>query len=335
MASLLSLQEIRSEVLSEARRPGDTAFQALVDSWTNRIFRRYVKKYNFVEFHDRWYSTLSTTAPTPNTQAPYELTDVPRDMIELLEAHILVVTESTNQPKSPLAIIPSGEFHRKYGKTNPPTSGRPGEVCLRRKEGVRQHGFTSAAGATGIRVISTTSESNPSTPPGLLATALWYADAARTSVRRSSTSTQITATATSLSSALHYGIKTISINEAPAGRLTFDNTAGSIIYGEMLPWERSMGYNVLAFNLLPDIATYQFHCLYKRAPEYMSHASDTMAPLPEIAQDVVMLRVKARALKYNEDGDWKNLQMEADQLEREIANEYDHDAEDDSRMELD
>lgn len=96
-----------------------------------------------------------------------------------------------------------------------------------------------------------------------------------------------------------------------------------------------MGYNVLAFNLLPDIATYQFHCLYKRAPEYMSHVSDTMAPLPEIAQDVVMLRVKARALKYNEDGDWKNLQMEADQLEREIANEYDHDAEDDSRMELD
>lgn len=330
MSSLLSLQEMRSEILSEARRPGDTAFQTLVDSWLNRVFRRYVKKYNFVEFHDRWYGTLSTTAPTPNTQAPYELTDVPRDMIELLEAHILVVTESTNQPKRPLNIIPSGEFHRKYGVTNPPVSGCPGEVTLRRKEGVRQHGFTSAAGTSGIRVVSTSGAEAAT----LIATCLYYADAARTDIRRGSV-TQPTASAASLMTGTHYGIKAISINETPVGRLTFDNTAGSIVYGLMLPWERSMGYNVLAFNLLPDIATYQFHCLYKRAPEYMSHASDTMAPLPEIAQDVVMLRVKARALKYNEDGDWKNLQMEADQLEREIANEYDHDAEDDSRMELD
>lgn len=331
MSSLQSLQEMRAEILSEARRPGDTAFQGLVDSWLNRTFRRYVKKYNFVEFHDRWYGTLSTTAPTPNTQAPYELTDVPRDMIELLEGHILVVTESTNQPKRPLKVIPSGEFHRKFGVANPPAPGCPNEVTLRRKEGIRQHGFTSAAGMAGIRVKSSSGSEVATTLP----TALYYYNAARTDVRRATLGSTLTTSYQSITSDTHYGIKALSVNETPVGRLTFANTADSFDYGIMLPWERSMGYNVLAFNLLPDIATYQFHCLYKRAPEYMSHASDTMAPLPEIAQDVVMLRVKARALKYNEDSDWKNLQMEADQLEREIANEYDHDAEDDSRMELD
>ena len=168
----------------------------------------------------------------------------------------------------------------------------------------------------------------------LICTALYYNDAARTDVRRGSLTTP-TATAQSLMTGTHYGIKALSITEAPVGRLTFDNTAGTIVYGLMYPWERSLSYNVLAFNLLPSVATLQVHCLYKRMPEYMSHAADTMAPLPEIAQDVVMLRLKARALKFCEDSDWKALHIEANEMEREIAHEYNHDAEDDSRMELD
>ena len=316
MQALLSLTEMRAEILAEVRKTGDTTFQGYVDSWLNREAMKIVDKYDFTELMVNWYIALSTTAPTPHTWAPAELTTIPRDMVKLMNARILDVTNTTNQPIKQIEVIPTFEFHRLLGVVNPPAAGTPSKVCLRRKEGAREHAYDPRTGATGIQVRSSTAEAT-----ALLAGVAYYADANRTDIRKAQVST-LTTTAQSLTAGVHYGIISASIDGNAAGRITFENTDADIEYAVIMPWERTAGYPVLAFDTLVADANKQLHLTYKRSPPYLSQGSDTLQPLPPQAQDVIVAWVKMRALKFNEDPDWQVAMQEATRLERELLYMY-------------
>ena len=336
MQSLASLADMRTEILAAARvDSGDTAFISLVDSWINRKAARVAHAFDFPELMSRWSIDLGTTAPTPDTWAPFELTTVPRDMLKLIEAHILDTTNSSDQPKHPLKVLPNMEFHRMVGLVNPPPSGRPSAVTIRRREGSRGHEINKASGTAGIRVTSTVTETYVDST-SLLVGATYYADANRTTIRKVQSAATLTAgTALSLTTDTHYGIISLSVNEAPLGRLTFDNTAGSIAFGELLPWERNMGFTVLAFNRLPDLTTYEFHCTYKRTPQYMSQASDTLQPLPALAQDLIIAWARMKALKHQEDPDWKAEMADVQIAELELLHAYRFTEDEEPHMVLD
>jgi hypothetical protein len=317
-------------VLDEVRGTGDTTLQGYVDKWLNSEAARLVDAYDFPELMTRWYATLSTTAPTPQVWAPYELTAVPRDMVKLMNAHIIDTANTSSQPKRDLEVVPSFEFHRLISTVNPPTSGKPSRVCLRRIEGAAEHGYAPRTGTAGIRVLSSAGAAESAT---VNVGATYYADANRTDIRKAQTTASLaSATPVAVTTDTVYGIISLSATGDSVGRLTFDNTAGTIVYAVTLPWERTASYMVLGFNVLPDLATYDFHATYKRSMQYLSQTSDTLQPLPSVVQDICMTRAKIRGLKMKEDADWKNLELEAQRLERLLIHSYNFQTLEEPRM---
>lgn len=314
---LMALTEMRDEVLYEARKTGDTAFQAYVDRWLNAEASRINRKYRFPGMLTRWKVALSSTAPTPHTWAPTEITSVPRDMVELVAASILDTTGASRQPFSQVEIVPGVELMREISTVNPPPAGTPSKIGLRRQEGAREHAFDPTTGTTGIRGKSTATETAT-----IQLAVTYYADAARTQILKA-VITSITAAPQSVVSGAVYGIKSLSKSEDTTGVVTVDNTAGTIVFAEILPWERTASYPVLMLNALIGDATHELHLTYKRAPEYMSNLADTLAPMPQEAQDVIMEWTKSRALQAVEDTDWQVKAVNANRLEKELLNAYD------------
>lgn len=330
MNSLYSLAEMRAQILDECRATGDTTFQNYVDKWMNAEAARLVDAYDFPELMTRWYGTLTTTAPTPHVWAPYEWTAVPRDMVKLMNAHIIDTANTTSQPKQDLEVVPSFEFHRLISTVNPPTSGKPSRVCLRRMEGAAEHAYAPRTGTAGIRVLSSAGTGESAT---INVGATYYADADRTDIRKKqTTATLASVTPVPVTTDTVYGIISLSVTADSVGRLTFDNTAGTIVYATLLPWERNATYIVLGFNRLPDLATYDFHATYKRCMQYLSQTSDTLQPLPSVVQDICMTRAKIRGMKLKEDADWKSLELEAQRMERLLIHSYNFQTLEEPRM---
>src|SRR3990167_4853297 len=216
---------MRTEILAAARMTGDANFQLLVDTWINTKMAKYGELYNFPGMFTRWRGPLSTTAPTPHTWAPYELNAVPRDLMDIADAQILDTEPTSDERFYRLQVLPMLEFHRMVTVVNPPKSGRPSLVCIRRREGTREQLFDPRTGGTGIRVTSTATEAAT-----LTCAVTYYADAERVDIRKVITSTGITATATALVTGTHYGIVSVSISANASGRITIDNTAGDQVY---------------------------------------------------------------------------------------------------------
>lgn len=322
MIPLYSKEDMDEIVLAEARKPGDTTMQAYVDFWLNERLAYYAELYDFPELMTDWHTTLTTTAPTPHTWAPYELNAVPRDILKLMNAHMTDPTNTSDQPVLPLEVIPMFEFGRRVKVVNPPVSSTPKRVCLRRVEGIREEGFDPTTGATGIRLWSSASEA------ATLLVGFHYYDTANRwgsqsagGIAKAQTSAQITTAHATLVSGTHYGIKSIGKNDASTGIITVTNTAETIHFATLLPWEKSASYIVLAFDYLPDKA-YPLHLKYKRRPEYLSNASDNCSPLPGLVQVAILAYAKMKALKFNEDADWVGYQQELQMAERELAYTY-------------
>lgn len=422
---------MRSEVLDEIRGTGDTTLQGYVDKWLNSEAARIADAYDFPELTTRWYCTLSITAPTPQVWAPYELTAVPRDFLKIMNAHLIDTANAEDQPQYNLEVVPSFEFHRLITKVNPPSSGSPTRVCLRRIEGAAEHGYLPRTGTAGIRVVSSATTGESAT---INVGATYYANANRTDIRKAQTTASLaSATPVAITTDTVYGIISLSVTGDSVGRLTFDNTAGTIVYAVTLPWERTASYMVLGFNNVPNVlqdyytatlvasgtgirvcssdteaadtlvtvtyytnaaktttldvynasaltstqetlvagahygvkaitisgtaptgtitvsgnwavlevtyvaaapslSTLDFHCTAKRSMQYMSQTSDTLQPLPSVVQDICMTRAKVRGLKLKEDSDWKNLELEAQRLERLLIHSYNFQSLEEPRM---
>ena len=332
MESPLSLQEMRTKAMDECRTTGDTTFQGYLDGWLNEEVGNIVSAYDFPELYTEWYATLSTTAPTPNVWTPYELTAVPRDMVKIMRAWIIDTTNTSSQPKQELEVIPAWEFDRMRTVVNPPTSGKPAKCCLRRIEGAQEHGLAPRTGTAGIRVTSTATEDT--TPVTLFAGVQYYNDADRKDIRKTQSSTAISATPTALITGTHYGIKAASLNKNSSGLITIDNTAGTIVFAVINPWERAASYKVIGFDVLPDLTTYNCYFLYKRSIEYLSQASDTMSPLPPLAQALALNRAIARGHKFKGNNNWQALELTCQKQEREMVHVHRTGTMDEPRVEL-
>lgn len=213
------------------------------------------------------------------------------DAVDVHEFEQSVIDE---QQRYRIDVKPSREFARMLGQVNPPVNTRPSRCALYRVEGAKNHLFNQTTGATGIRAVSTATET-ASTEVGVE----YYTTQDRER-RAKATVTSLTTSAQSLATGTHFGIKRVGKSAATTGIITIDNTAGDQVYATIMPWERAPFYHVLAFSNLAD-KPYPFYVNYKRSPEYMSNPSDNCLPLPGEVQNYILARTKARALTDQQD----------------------------------
>lgn len=259
--------------------------------------------------------------PWMQAWAPFELSLVPRNIVVLKKGACFLrdtSLQATQQNKYALEVIPSFEMERAVGQTNPPNNSRPSKICLRRRDAARENiFFDPRVGDNGIAVVSSTTENAT-----LEAQVTYYADADRTDIRKAWTTTTISNIATTLVSGQHFGIISCSVNQATAGRITFQNVPATNLYATLLPWERAASFPVIGFNSMPDRAGYELHLTYKQGIEYMSRPSDTPAPLPPSAKKVAVAWTKSRAMKQRSMPEWQAQMVEAQRLQRELVHSY-------------